>query len=111
MELIPTDIPDVKIVVPDIHTDARGHFREVYNARTYQKLGIDTTFVQDNESSSMRGVIRGLHRQIPPLAQTKLVRVIRGAVWDVAVDVRQGSPTFGKYVADLLMTPFSARKI
>lgn len=102
MELIPTDIPDVKIIVPDIHSDVRGTFQEVYNAKRYQALGIDTTFVQDNESVSMRGVIRGLHWQIPPFAQAKLVRVIRGAVWDVAVDLRQGSPTFGKYVADLL---------
>lgn len=102
MEVIPTSIPDVKIIIPDIHRDDRGTFQEVYNARRYQEIGIPDSFVQDNESVSMRGVIRGLHWQAPPFAQAKLVRVIRGAVWDVAVDIRRDSPTFGKYVADLL---------
>ena len=93
------DIPDVKIVVPDIFRDARGYFVETYNQERYVKAGIEATFVQDNESCSMRGVLRGLHWQAGEHAQAKLVRVIRGAVWDVAVDIRKGSPTFGRHVA------------
>jgi dTDP-4-dehydrorhamnose 3,5-epimerase len=102
MQVLPSNIPDVKILVPKIFRDARGYFCETYNAATYQAVGINTTFVQDNESASMRGVIRGLHWQDGPHAQAKLVRVIRGAVWDVAVDIRQGSPTYGQFVATLL---------
>ena len=99
MDVIATEIPDVKIVVPDIFRDARGYFVETYNLDRYVKAGIDATFVQDNESCSMRGVLRGLHWQAGEHAQAKLVRVIRGAVWDVAVDIRRGSPTFGKSVS------------
>lgn len=102
MQVLPSNIPDVKILVPKIFRDARGYFCETYNAAAYQAVGINTTFVQDNESASMRGVIRGLHWQDGPHAQAKLVRVIRGAVWDVAVDIRQGSPTYGQFVATLL---------
>ena len=99
MEVIATDIPDVKIVVPDVFRDARGYFVETYNAERYAKAGITAHFVQDNESKSSRGVLRGLHWQAGEHAQAKLVRVIRGAVWDVAVDIRKGSPTFGKSVS------------
>lgn len=98
MEVIATEIPDVKIVLPDVHRDARGYFAETYNEKRYFDAGIDAHFVQDNESCSSRGVLRGLHWQDGDHAQAKLVRVIRGAVWDVAVDLRQGSPTFGKSV-------------
>lgn len=99
MEVLSTEIPDVKIIVPDIHRDARGYFAETYNEERYVKAGISARFVQDNESSSSRGVLRGLHWQAGRHAQAKLVRVIRGAVWDVAVDIRRGSPTFGKSVS------------
>jgi dTDP-4-dehydrorhamnose 3,5-epimerase len=99
MEVIATEIPDVKIVLPDVHRDARGYFAETYNEKRYFDARIDARFVQDNESCSSRGVLRGLHWQDGEHAQAKLVRVIRGAVWDVAVDLRQGSPTFGKSVS------------
>ena len=99
MKITPTEIPDVKIVEPRIFRDARGYFQETYNRERYFAAGITAEFVQDNESSSSRGVLRGLHWQAGKSAQAKLVRVIRGAVWDVAVDIRKGSPTFGKYVS------------
>lgn len=99
MTVTPTEIPDVKIVRPDIHRDARGYFFETYREARYREFGIDAVFVQDNESKSSRGVFRGFHWQAGECAQAKLVRVIRGAVWDVAVDIRKGSPTFGRHVA------------
>ena len=99
MEVVPTEIPDVKVVIPDIHRDARGYFAETYNAARYEAAGIVARFVQDNESQSSRGVLRGLHWQSGEHAQAKLVRVVRGAVWDVAVDIRKGSPTFGRSVS------------
>ena len=99
MEVIETEISGVKIVVPDVFRDARGYFVETYNAERYAKVGITAHFVQDNESRSSKGVVRGLHWQAGGHAQAKLVRVIRGAVWDVAVDIRKGSPTFGKHVS------------
>ena len=99
MEVVETEIPEVKLVIPKIFRDARGYFVETYNAARYKAAGIDADFVQDNESCSAKGVIRGLHWQAGAHAQAKLVRVLRGAVWDVAVDIRKGSPTFGKYVA------------
>lgn len=99
MEVVSTDIDGVKIIVPDIHRDARGYFAETYNEAQYTAIGITAKFVQDNESSSSRGVLRGLHWQARQHSQAKLVRVIRGAVWDVAVDIRKGSPTFGKSVS------------
>ena len=93
-------IPEVRLVVPTKHQDSRGFFSETYNARTLSEAGIDINFVQDNHSlSSERGVIRGLHFQATPHAQGKLIRVTRGAVFDVAVDIRKGSPTFGRHVA------------
>ena len=99
MQVIETEIPDVKIIIPDVHGDARGWFVEQYNAARYKAAGIAADFVQDNESFSSKGIVRGLHWQAGAHAQAKLVRVIRGAVWDVAVDIRKGSPTFGKHVA------------
>lgn len=94
-----TEIAGVKIIVPDVFSDGRGYFCETYNYERYCRFGIDSRFVQDNESFSSKGVLRGLHWQRGEHAQAKLVRVIKGAVWDVAVDIREGSPTFGKYVA------------
>ena len=99
MEIIATEIEGVKIVEPQVFGDARGWFAEQYNAARYKAAGIDADFVQDNESFSSKGVVRGLHWQAAPHTQAKLVRVIRGAVWDVAVDIRKGSPTFGKSVS------------
>ena len=99
MEVRATEIPDVKIIEPKIFRDARGYFQETYNAERYRAAGILADFVQDNESCSSRGVLRGLHWQAGKHAQAKLVRVIRGAVWDVAVDIRRGSPTFGRHVS------------
>lgn len=99
MDVVDTDISGVKIVIPDIFRDSRGYFAETYNNDRYVKCGIDANFVQDNESCSSRGVLRGLHWQAGEHAQAKLVRVIRGAVWDVAVDIRKGSPTYGKSVS------------
>ena len=99
MEIIETAIDGIKIVEPVFHRDARGYFVETYNAERYRASGIACDFIQDNESFSSRGVLRGLHWQAGRHAQAKLVRVIRGAVWDVAVDIRKGSPTFGKSVS------------
>lgn len=99
MKVIETAIEGVKIIEPAVFGDARGWFVEQYNAERYQAAGITANFVQDNESFSCKGVVRGLHWQAGMCAQAKLVRVIRGAVWDVAVDIRKGSPTFGQHVA------------
>ena len=93
-------IPDVVIIEPQIHGDERGYFVETFREDKLEEfLGYKINFFQDNESKSSRGVLRGLHYQLHPAAQTKLVRVIQGSVLDVAVDIRKGSPTFGKYVA------------
>ncbi len=97
MNVIETSIEGLKIVEPDVHGDARGWFAEQYNAERYAKFGITARFVQDNESFSSRGVVRGLHWQAGDHAQAKLVRVVSGAVLDVAVDIRQGSPTYGRH--------------
>ncbi len=99
MEVIKTDIEGVVIIEPRIFADARGYFFESFSQREFEEKVRKTQFVQDNESKSSYGVLRGLHFQKPPYAQSKLVRVIKGAVLDVAVDIRRGSPTFGKYVA------------
>jgi len=98
MKVTELEIPDVKLIEPDIFKDDRGYFFESFNDRKFRELVCDTDFVQDNESKSRAGVIRGLHWQKPPFAQSKLVRVVKGAVYDVAVDIRVGSPTFGQYV-------------
>lgn len=102
MNVIDTYIEGVKIVEPDVIGDARGYFCETYNAARYKKAGITVDFVQDNESFSSKGVIRGLHWQAGAHGQAKLVRVVKGAVWDVAVDIRKGSPTFGQHFAMVL---------
>lgn len=101
MRFLATDLPGVVLVEPDVHRDDRGFFLEVYHARKYADGGIEATFVQDNHSRSTRGTLRGLHgqRRSP---QGKLVRVIDGEVFDVAVDVRRGSPTFGRWVGTVL---------
>lgn len=100
MKCIRTAIPDVVLIEPQVHGDARGYFMESWRHDKLQEfLGFSIHFVQDNESRSGRGVLRGLHYQLPPAAQTKLVRVIQGKVLDVAVDIRQGSPTFGQHVS------------
>ncbi len=91
-----TPLPGVVLLEPRVFEDERGFFYESYNERTFARLGIRHRFVQDNHSRSRRGVVRGLHYQLPH-AQAKLVRVTRGAVWDVAVDIRRGSPTFGRW--------------
>lgn len=99
MKLIPTSIPEVVILEPRLFRDERGYFFESFSEQRFAELVAPTHFVQDNESRSSYGVVRGLHFQLPPHAQAKLVRVLRGRVLDVAVDVRIGSPTFGQHVA------------
>ena len=99
MNVIKTDIEGVVIIEPKIFGDARGYFFESWNREKYLEAGIDCEFIQDNESKSRFGVLRGLHYQAAPYTQAKLVRVISGKVLDVAVDIRKGSPTFGKHVA------------
>lgn len=99
MEVIKTNIEGVVIIEPRIFRDERGYFFESFSQREFQEKVCNTVFVQDNESKSSYGVLRGLHFQKPPYAQSKLVRVIKGAVLDVAVDIRKGSPTFGQHVA------------
>jgi dTDP-4-dehydrorhamnose 3,5-epimerase len=103
MDIRATDLPDVKVLTPRRFGDARGYFSETWNAARMAAAGLLTQFVQDNESLSARpGTLRGLHYQAPPFAQAKLVRVARGAVRDVAVDVRRGSPTYGGWIAEVL---------
>lgn len=99
MEVIKTEIDGVVIIEPRIFKDDRGYFYESFSQREFEEKVCRTTFVQDNQSKSSYGVLRGLHFQKPPYCQSKLVRCIKGAVLDVAVDIRKGSPTFGKYVA------------
>lgn len=97
--VIDTEIEGVKIIEPRLFNDPRGYFFESFSQKEFEEKVCRTVFVQDNESRSVAGVVRGLHFQKPPYTQAKLVRVIRGAVLDVAVDIRKGSPTFGKHVA------------
>ena len=99
MNIIKTSIEGIVIIEPRLFKDECGYFFESFNQREFEEKVFKTTFVQDNESKSSYGVIRGLHYQKPPFAQSKLVRVIKGAVLDVAVDIRKGSPTFGQHVA------------
>lgn len=98
MKVVPTELPEVLIVEPRVHGDSRGFFYESFQAGRYADAGIPGPFVQDNLSRSVRGTLRGLHFQ-EPRSQGKLVQVLRGTVWDVAVDVRRGSPRFGRWVA------------
>ena len=102
INVIDTEIDGVKIIEPKLFGDARGYFFESFSQREFDEKVFKTVFVQDNESQSVAGVVRGLHFQKPPFTQAKLVRVVKGAVLDVAVDIRKGSPTFGKHVACLL---------
>lgn len=100
MNFIKTKIPEVIIIEPVVHGDSRGYFSETFRAdQLEQALGYKVDFIQDNESKSSLGVLRGLHYQLPPHAQSKLVRVISGRVLDLAVDIRQGSPTFGQHIS------------
>ncbi|MDD2404317.1 MAG: dTDP-4-dehydrorhamnose 3,5-epimerase [Victivallaceae bacterium] len=99
MNIISTQLPGVVILEPEIFGDSRGYFFESWNKEKYEQNEIHVNFIQDNESLSRFGVLRGLHYQAAPYTQAKLVRVIKGAVLDVAVDIRHGSPTFGKHVA------------
>ena len=99
MEVIKTGIEGVIIIEPRIFNDDRGYFFESFSQREFEEKVCKTAFVQDNESKSSYGVLRGLHFQQPPYAQSKLVRCVRGAVLDVAVDIRKGSPTFGRWVS------------
>ena len=96
MPFIQTPIPNLLVFEPKIHEDSRGYFFESFNLQTFRAEGIEINFVQDNQSSSNYGVIRGLHYQLNPSAQVKLIRVLSGRILDVAVDIRKGSPTFGK---------------
>lgn len=102
MEIFETTIPEVKLFKPRVFGDPRGSFFESYNQNTIKQAGIETVFVQDNQSQSTRGVLRGLHYQLGEHAQAKLVRVLEGEVLDVAVDIRKGSPTFGKYFSAII---------
>jgi dTDP-4-dehydrorhamnose 3,5-epimerase len=103
MQVIATDICEIMILLPVRHSDERGFFSEVFKESVLQKQGVAVHFVQDNHSlSESKGVVRGLHFQIPPFAQAKLLRVTAGSVFDVAVDIRRGSPTFGRHVAVVL---------
>ncbi len=103
MEFKRMDIPDVIICEPKVHGDNRGYFTETFRQDKLEKfIGYKINFCQDNESKSAKGVLRGLHYQLPPYSQTKLVRVIEGEVLDVAVDIRKNSPTFGKYISVIL---------
>lgn len=97
MEIIKTPIPGLLIIKPVVYGDSQGYFMETYNRSVFVKAGLETDFIQDNESMSNAGVIRGLHYQLEPFAQAKLVRVVRGSVYDVALDLRKGSPSFGKW--------------
>ncbi len=99
MKVTETGIEGLLIIEPAIFKDDRGYFFESYNAEKFKKAGLDFTFVQDNQSKSSYGVVRGLHYQIEPYAQTKLVRVLQGKILDVAVDIRKSSPTFGKWIS------------
>jgi dTDP-4-dehydrorhamnose 3,5-epimerase len=102
MEFEKTTIEDLLILKPRIFNDERGYFYESYNKTSFAENGLDIEFVQDNQSLSQKGVLRGLHFQAPPFEQGKLVRVIKGSVLDVAVDIRPHSPTYGQYVSVLL---------
>ena len=103
MQVEHLNIPDVTLLIPRKHGDRRGFFSETYSRKALAVIGIDIDFVQDNHSySADKGTVRGLHFQTPPFAQDKLVRVVRGSVFDIAVDLRQGSPTYGRHVSAVL---------
>ena len=103
MKFTPQSIPEIILIEPQIHGDERGYFIETFRQDKFeQAIGYKVSFCQDNESKSTKGVLRGMHFQLPPFAQSKLVRVIDGEVLDIAVDIRRGSPTFGQHVAVIL---------
>ena len=103
MKVTPLKIPEIKLIEPDVFEDERGFFYESFNQQKFNEaIGQDVTFVQDNHSKSSQGVLRGLHYQDPPYAQGKLIRIVAGAVFDVAVDIRKGSPTYGQWVGETL---------
>ena len=114
MEVIETQIPDVKLIKPKVFGDERGFFMETWNSKAFQEAGIDADFVQDNHSRSVKNTLRGLHYQIKQ-PQGKLVRCTWGEVFDVAVDIRKGSPTFGQWVGEILSeensTSFGCRRV
>jgi dTDP-4-dehydrorhamnose 3,5-epimerase len=110
MPFTPTDIPGLIIFAPKVFEDSRGYFFEAYNDTIFKEAGIDFNFVQDNQSSSLHGVIRGLHYQQNPFAQVKLVRVLSGSILDVAVDIRKGSPTYGKHF-DLVLSAENKKQL
>jgi dTDP-4-dehydrorhamnose 3,5-epimerase len=98
MKITETSLPGLLLIEPRVFEDGRGYFFETYQEERYKEAGINTNFIQDNESKSVRGVVRGLHYQLAPYSQAKLVRVVQGRVFDVAVDLRKGSPTFGQWL-------------
>jgi dTDP-4-dehydrorhamnose 3,5-epimerase len=103
MKIKTTMIPGVVVVTPQRHADSRGYFVEAFNEREFREAGIAVTFVQDNHSFSvLQGTVRGLHFQLPPAPQSKLVRALRGSIFDVVVDLRMGSPTYGRWIAETL---------
>ena len=103
MKVINTQIPDVRVIEPNVFEDERGFFYESFNHKKFEEaIGRKITFAQDNHSKSRKGVLRGLHFQLPPHAQGKLVRVVQGEAFDVAVDIRKSSPTYGRWVAETL---------
>lgn len=99
MKVVETDIKGLFILEPQVFGDSRGYFFESFSQKQFDELVGETVFVQDNESKSSYGVVRGLHYQLPPFTQAKLVRVVKGSVWDVAVDLRKGSETYGQHIA------------
>ena len=101
MRVLPTDLPGVLLIEPDVFRDPRGHFLETFHERKYREAGIPYSFVQDNQSRSVRGTLRGLHAQLQH-AQGKLIRAVAGEIFDVAVDIRAASPTFGKWTGATL---------
>jgi dTDP-4-dehydrorhamnose 3,5-epimerase len=102
LKVTPTELPEVLLLEPTIHSDERGYLFEAWNRATFEAAGIKADFVQDNQSRSRKNVIRGLHYQVPPHPQAKLLRVVSGEIFDVAVDIRRSSPNFGKWTGAVL---------
>jgi dTDP-4-dehydrorhamnose 3,5-epimerase len=102
MKFIPTHLEDVYVIEPKVFKDSRGYFLESYRKEAFANAGIEVDFIQDNHSYSQKGTLRGLHYQIEPYAQAKLIQVISGEIFDVAVDIREGSPTKGRWVGEIL---------
>ena len=102
MKVIQTDLPEVLLLEPNVHSDARGYLFEAWNRAAFEAVGIRAEFLQDNQSRSRKNVLRGLHYQVPPHPQAKLLRVVAGEIFDVAVDIRRSSPNFGKWTGTVL---------